>query len=229
MDRAALPRSWRFIPSEFRRLAVSSPKTFSPRQWCWLATRRAWTGRSPVDRETATLPQEGDEGLDEPRAEPQLSRQLQIAAFAPARVFVSSNTNDFAASPTSSTVHPDIQGEFAAAGLEYFTSWRAALGSLRAQGATPVGRHGPPDVQLPRACQELVSGHHARVGEDRGFCDPCFGLIAPSHLGPIEFGVVGPRRYTFSENKPPDRPEREPRRRENMKSQLPRSVSAFHR
>ena len=67
----------------------------------------------------------------------ELSHQLQIAAFAPARVFVSSNTNDFAATATSSVVHPDIQGEFAAAGLEYFTSLRAALGALRARGQLP--------------------------------------------------------------------------------------------
>jgi hypothetical protein len=33
----------------------------------------------------------------------------------------------------------------------------------------------------------------------------------------------------ISEYEPPDRPEREPRRREYMESQLPRSVSAFHR
>jgi hypothetical protein len=67
----------------------------------------------------------------------ELSRQLQIAAFAPARVFVSSNTSDFAASTTSSAIHPDLQGEFAAAGLEYFNSLRAALGSLRARGQLP--------------------------------------------------------------------------------------------
>lgn len=67
----------------------------------------------------------------------ELSRQLQIAAFAPARVFVSSNTNDFAASATSSAVHPDLQREFAATGLEYFASMRAALASLRARGQLP--------------------------------------------------------------------------------------------
>jgi hypothetical protein len=67
----------------------------------------------------------------------ELSRLLRNAAFAPARVFVSSNTNDFAASATSSVVHPDIQGEFAAVGLEYFTSLRATLGALRARGQIP--------------------------------------------------------------------------------------------
>ncbi|HVA49772.1 MAG TPA: hypothetical protein VNH11_25620 [Pirellulales bacterium] len=67
----------------------------------------------------------------------ELSGRLQNAAFAPARVFVSSNTNDFAAGATSAAVHPDLQGEFAAAGLEFFTSLRAALGSLRARGQLP--------------------------------------------------------------------------------------------
>ena len=69
----------------------------------------------------------------------ELSRRLENAAFAPARVFVSSNTNDFAASTTSSFVHPDIQDEFAAVGLEYFTSLRAALG-IQAQGRLPRRR-----------------------------------------------------------------------------------------
>jgi hypothetical protein len=66
-----------------------------------------------------------------------LSARLQHAGFGPARVFVSSNTNDFAASPTSSVIHPELQLEFAAAGLEYFTSLRAAVGSLRARGQLP--------------------------------------------------------------------------------------------
>ena len=51
----------------------------------------------------------------------ELSGQLQNAGFAPAKVFVSSNTSDFAASPTSSGLHPDLQAEFTAAGLEYST------------------------------------------------------------------------------------------------------------
>ncbi len=48
-------------------------------------------------------------------------------------VFVSSNTNDFAA-PKSSKLHADLQADFDAASLLYFTSLRAAVGSLRAQG-----------------------------------------------------------------------------------------------
>jgi hypothetical protein len=61
----------------------------------------------------------------------ELSRQLQVAGFARARVWVSSNTNDFA-QPNSSQIHTDLQGDFVAAGLKYFTSFRAALGRLRA-------------------------------------------------------------------------------------------------
>ncbi len=67
----------------------------------------------------------------------ELSGQLQQAGFARARVFVSSNTNDFAASPTSPALHPDLQAEFDPVGLEYFTSLRAAIGSLRARGQLP--------------------------------------------------------------------------------------------
>lgn len=63
-----------------------------------------------------------------------LSCQLQNAGFTRTRVFVSSNTNDFAESASSSAVHSDLQKEFAATGLEYFTSLRAALGNLRAKG-----------------------------------------------------------------------------------------------
>ncbi|MGH7137954.1 MAG: hypothetical protein ACREHD_19570 [Pirellulales bacterium] len=67
----------------------------------------------------------------------ELSRQLQSAGFTAARVFVSSNTNDFAASAESSAAHPELQGEFAAVGLEYFTSLRSAVGSLRSRGELP--------------------------------------------------------------------------------------------
>jgi len=67
----------------------------------------------------------------------ELSRQLQEAEFTFARVFVSSNTNDFAEGPTSAVVHPDIETEFVASGLEYFTSLRAALRSLRAKAQLP--------------------------------------------------------------------------------------------
>jgi hypothetical protein len=61
----------------------------------------------------------------------ELSRRLQAAAFPRSRVWVSSNTNDFA-QPNSPHVHADLQGDFVAAGLKYFPSLRAALGRLRA-------------------------------------------------------------------------------------------------
>ncbi|HEX7379862.1 MAG TPA: hypothetical protein VF278_22240 [Pirellulales bacterium] len=67
----------------------------------------------------------------------ELSRRLQHAGFACARVFVSSNTNDFASTAPGATIHPDLQAEFAATGLEYFTSFRSAVGSLRARGQLP--------------------------------------------------------------------------------------------
>jgi hypothetical protein len=67
----------------------------------------------------------------------ELGTQLQRAGFPYARVFVSSNTNDFAETSTSSRLHPDLQADFAAASLAYFTSLRAAVGSLRASGQIP--------------------------------------------------------------------------------------------
>ena len=63
----------------------------------------------------------------------ELSRRLQNVGFPRSRVWVSSNTNDFA-QPSSSLVHTDLQGDFALAGLKYYTSLRAALGHLRAAG-----------------------------------------------------------------------------------------------
>src|SRR5262249_53232594 len=53
-----------------------------------------------------------------------------------------------------------------------------------------------------------------------------FGPVDRSRLGSIDFGVVGPRRYALGENPPPDRPGREPRRRENAEGQLPGGVPA---
>jgi hypothetical protein len=64
----------------------------------------------------------------------ELSRRLHGAGFAKSRVWVSSNTNDFAQTATSSQLHADLQGEFTTAGLQYFTSLRATLGQLRAAG-----------------------------------------------------------------------------------------------
>jgi hypothetical protein len=67
----------------------------------------------------------------------ELSAQLRDAGFARPRVFVSSNTNDFAETSTSSKLHSDLQAEFGAVSLEYFPSLRAAVGSLRARGQLP--------------------------------------------------------------------------------------------
>jgi hypothetical protein len=64
----------------------------------------------------------------------EVSRRLQIAGFGKSRVWVSSNTNDFAQTATSSHLHTDLQGDFITAGLKYFTSLRATLGHLRAVG-----------------------------------------------------------------------------------------------
>ncbi len=66
----------------------------------------------------------------------ELSRRLSNLGYAQSRVFVSSNTNDFAAA-NSTAVHPDLKPELLAVGLEYFTSLRAALGALRAKGQLP--------------------------------------------------------------------------------------------
>jgi hypothetical protein len=63
----------------------------------------------------------------------ELSRRLQVAGFPKSRVWVSSNTNDFA-QPKSSHLHADLQGDFTATGLKYFTSFRTTLGRLRADG-----------------------------------------------------------------------------------------------
>lgn len=61
----------------------------------------------------------------------ELSRRLEAASFPYARVFISSNTKDFADSSANSEVHVDLRDEFDAAGLEYHTSLRSAIGSLR--------------------------------------------------------------------------------------------------
>jgi hypothetical protein len=67
----------------------------------------------------------------------ELSRRLQRAGSAKSRVWVSSNTNDFAQTPTSSQLHADLQADFMAAGIKYFTSLRAAMSNLRAAGEIP--------------------------------------------------------------------------------------------
>jgi hypothetical protein len=67
----------------------------------------------------------------------ELSRRLQNSGFPRSRVWVSSNTNDFAQTATSSHLHADLQGDFATAGLKYFTSLRVAMNHLRAAGEMP--------------------------------------------------------------------------------------------
>jgi hypothetical protein len=64
----------------------------------------------------------------------ELSGRLQREGFPKSRVWVSSNTNDFADTATSSRLHPDLEKDFATAGLQYFPSLRAAIGHLRAAG-----------------------------------------------------------------------------------------------
>ncbi len=61
----------------------------------------------------------------------ELSHRLQSAGFVKSRVWVSSNTNDFAQGPTSTQLNSELQGDFTAAGLEYFTSLRGAFYYLR--------------------------------------------------------------------------------------------------
>jgi hypothetical protein len=67
----------------------------------------------------------------------ELSRQLKNQGFSPDRVFISSNTADFAETSSSSKVHPDLEVDFLKAGLKYFTSFRAATGWLRSRGQLP--------------------------------------------------------------------------------------------
>jgi hypothetical protein len=68
----------------------------------------------------------------------ELGSQLRLAASPKACLFISSNTTDFAQPGRSSQVHAELRADFASASLEYFTSLRAAVGSLRARGELPV-------------------------------------------------------------------------------------------
>jgi hypothetical protein len=67
----------------------------------------------------------------------ELSRRLQQVGFLKSRVWVSSNTKDFAETSTSSHLHADLRGDFTAVGLKYFTSLWAAVNHLRAAGEIP--------------------------------------------------------------------------------------------
>ena len=63
----------------------------------------------------------------------ELCRQLRSRGFASPVVFVSSNTNDFAASDQPNPgpgLHIDLQPEFDSLQLEYYSSLRAALGAI---------------------------------------------------------------------------------------------------
>ncbi|QEH35644.1 hypothetical protein OJF2_41990 [Aquisphaera giovannonii] len=63
----------------------------------------------------------------------ELSRRLGLIGSSPGRVFISSNTRDFGDAKRRSRLHPDIERDFQEAGLEYFTSLAAALGSLQSR------------------------------------------------------------------------------------------------
>jgi len=63
--------------------------------------------------------------------------RLRNGRFTRPAVFISSNTNDYAAASTSPHLHDDLRAEFATVSLEYFPSLRAAVGSLRARGELP--------------------------------------------------------------------------------------------
>jgi hypothetical protein len=66
----------------------------------------------------------------------ELSRRLQKAGFTKSRVWVSSNTKDFA-QPAGSQLHAELEADFAITGLKYFTSLWAAVNRLRADGEIP--------------------------------------------------------------------------------------------
>lgn len=64
----------------------------------------------------------------------ELCRVLRGRAFQERKLLCSSNTSDFA-KPNSSQFDQDIAGDASQAGLEYFTSLSAAVGSLRLSSA----------------------------------------------------------------------------------------------
>jgi len=65
-----------------------------------------------------------------------LARALRAAGSPQTCVFVSSNTNDFAVSRTTS-LHPHLSPSFAAAKLRYAASLTAAVTLLRGEGWVP--------------------------------------------------------------------------------------------
>ncbi len=68
----------------------------------------------------------------------ELSAALRLGGLTHLRLLVSSNTQDFA-DPVAprGRLHPDLQAEFAAAGLVYHASLRAALAHLSRSGQLP--------------------------------------------------------------------------------------------
>src|SRR5262249_51117937 len=64
----------------------------------------------------------------------ELSHRLQSGGVVKKRVWGGSNTHDLAQGTESPHPHADLQGDFTAAGLKYFTSLRATLGYLHGKG-----------------------------------------------------------------------------------------------
>ncbi len=61
----------------------------------------------------------------------ELGSRLRSGGFSDRIAFISSNTDDYATKTPSLQLHPDLQAEFAAISMEYFTSLRAACGALK--------------------------------------------------------------------------------------------------
>lgn len=67
----------------------------------------------------------------------ELCNRLRSRGFSHPVAFISSNRNDFAASSTSTQIHPDLQDAFSAVSMDYFTCLRDAVWELRASGELP--------------------------------------------------------------------------------------------
>jgi hypothetical protein len=61
----------------------------------------------------------------------ELCRQLRASGFPGRSIFVSANRADFWEAKTKAGIHPDLTPQLTAAGLEFFGTLEAALGSLR--------------------------------------------------------------------------------------------------
>jgi hypothetical protein len=60
----------------------------------------------------------------------ELCRRLHASGFPDRRVFVSANRADFWEPKNKPDIHPDLEPELTAVGLEFFGTLEAALGSL---------------------------------------------------------------------------------------------------